>query len=608
MAKRAVCSAGKRGVVSMFLVLQSVFLAWSMFVHIGDHKAAAQSPQTPDEIFIDFDSPLPGMGWNTPEVSSNGVTHQWMSAQMATLNTFFPASSGAVVEFCILRSIPNAVDALKFQVNGRDVTLFRTNTASCPYWFSGHVSREALALDPAQTTLIFLTGAADVADNIAHNGDTRWISVDFDWLRMTSDDQVSIEFDHPNSGTNWYPPQVTAQGKTYQWTSDRTAALNVFSQTSSGAMIEFCVLQGVPNAVETLKLQANGQNIALFQTTTEACPYLFSGHISRDIMAPSPLQTTLTFMTDAADTGDNIAHNGDTRLLSLALDWVRMSTDQEVYVDFSRPNPGSNWHPPSVSPEGRTYQWMNGRLATLDVFSQTDTGANLEFCVMEAVPNAVETLKLQVNAQEVALSRSSSVTCPYWFSGHISQEILALSPAQTTLTFMTDAADTADNIVHNGDTRVLSVALDWLRMTSDHEVFIDFDHALSGTNWHPPEVSPDGMTYAWTSDRTATLDVPFQATNGAWIKFCIQDAMPNAVETLKFQVNGQDIPLSRTGNAACSFRFTGRIPQEALAVNPAQVTLTFMTDVVDTADHIVGNGDTRPLSLALDWLKLESVR
>ncbi len=189
-------------------------------------------------------------------------------------------------------------------------------------------AQEILALSPGQTRLTFLTTVTGTGDSVAHNGDMRLFSVAFDWLRLkaVSDKTVFIDFDHPNPGTNWHFPEVSPEGVTYEWTSDRTATLEVYLQTVGGAKIEFCIVQSMLNAADTLKLQVNGQKVVVFRVTTNSCPYLFQGEISQEVMMLNPDKTELTFSTEIAELGENVVHNGDMRLLSVAFDWLRLSS------------------------------------------------------------------------------------------------------------------------------------------------------------------------------------------------------------------------------------------------------------------------------------------
>lgn len=280
---------------------------------------------------------------------------------------------------------------------------------------------------------------------------------------------VFVDFDQPGLlGSGWYPPERSSLGMSFQWTTGRVATLDLPFQSTDSAIIEFCVVQSVANAVDTLKLEANGQPVDLFRATLATCPYWFSGHISHQTLARSPAQTTLTFLTDVVGTGDSVAHNGDMRQLSVSLDWLKLRgvSDKVFFTDFDRPAPGTNWYDTEVSPKGITYQWTSDRVATLEVYIQTTSSAKIEFCVVQSMLDAVNTLKFQVNGQKVMVSRMSTVSCPYLFTGEIPQEILALNPDKTELTFLTDVAELGENIEHNGDMRRLSVALDWLKITS----------------------------------------------------------------------------------------------------------------------------------------------
>jgi serine/threonine protein kinase len=127
----------------------------------------------------------------------------------------------------------------------------------------------------------------------------------------------------------------------------------------------------------------------------------------------------------------------------------------------------------------------------------------------------------------------------------------------------------------------------------------DFDAAIPGTGWHAPQKDPNGVTFAWMSDPTATLETSLPVQN-TFVTFKLAGATSlEVLATLQVLVGEQALTIyTATGDP---FMYRVFLSAEALAASNGKATLAFRISQVQPVA-----GDPRNLGLAFDWIRLEA--
>ena len=80
---------------------------------------------------------------------------------------------------------------------------------------------------------------------------------------------------------------------------------------------------------------------------------------------------------------------------------------------------------------------------------------------------------------------------------------------------------------------------------------------------------------------------------------------PDVLASLRLDVNGDAVPLSRSPNDDGTVHVRGRIPRFTFARQRGFARLTFTVDrTIVPAEIDPTNGDRRPLGLAFNWIEI----
>lgn len=134
----------------------------------------------------------------------------------------------------------------------------------------------------------------------------------------------------------------------------------------------------------------------------------------------------------------------------------------------------------------------------------------------------------------------------------------------------------------------------------------EFDNTAPGPGWHGQEITPDGQTFQWMKER-AELVLPLAADHDFTLRFRVRPALaPGILPSLTLAVNEHPVTLASYPEANGDTTFEAAIPKTLLD-NPRYTQLVFRVSHTAIPDKIYGNGDTRALGLAFDWLRLDPV-
>lgn len=132
----------------------------------------------------------------------------------------------------------------------------------------------------------------------------------------------------------------------------------------------------------------------------------------------------------------------------------------------------------------------------------------------------------------------------------------------------------------------------------------EFDNIASGPGWHGQEVTPDGQTFQWMKE-SAVLILPLATDHNLTLRFRVRPALaPDILPSLMLAVNGHPVALAGQPEANGDTTFEAVIPK-ALLDNPRYTQLVFRVSRTVIPDDLYGNGDTRALGLAFDWLRVD---
>ncbi len=135
----------------------------------------------------------------------------------------------------------------------------------------------------------------------------------------------------------------------------------------------------------------------------------------------------------------------------------------------------------------------------------------------------------------------------------------------------------------------------------------EFDNTAPGPGWHGQEITPDGQTFQWMKER-AELVLPLAADHDFTLRFRVRPALaPGILPSLTLAVNEHPVALVSHSEANGDTTFEAAIPK-ILLDNPRYTQLVFRVSHTAIPDEIYGNGDTRSLGLAFDWLRLDQAQ
>jgi hypothetical protein len=136
----------------------------------------------------------------------------------------------------------------------------------------------------------------------------------------------------------------------------------------------------------------------------------------------------------------------------------------------------------------------------------------------------------------------------------------------------------------------------------------DFGQVLPGFEWHGAERDSRHGTYQWSGPGTrSSLSLPLVNDRDLTLTFgVIHTFAPDVLKSLRLEVNGEPVALSRRRQKNYGYRFAGRLPAAALARSPGAPRLTFVVDrTVEPKSLDPASSDRRRLGVALHGLEIE---
>jgi hypothetical protein len=133
---------------------------------------------------------------------------------------------------------------------------------------------------------------------------------------------IEYSFDQPLVGNSWYDPEINGDHGIYRWSGPAPASnLDFPLAATSDLKIKFEVLLGItPAVLDSLKLEIEGQVIALTTRLDPSGIIIYEGVIPATIIARTNGLTRLTFKVEETVTPNAIyPDNQDKRRLGFAL-------------------------------------------------------------------------------------------------------------------------------------------------------------------------------------------------------------------------------------------------------------------------------------------------
>jgi hypothetical protein len=146
-------------------------------------------------------------------------------------------------------------------------------------------------------------------------------------LTPPTQSSIRVEFDGDVADMNWYPPEKTRDGESYQWMGpEPTALLHVEISTKRPLQLTFCIYNAITaNVLSTLRVRANGQPINLSKTFSKSCQFLYRGVIPSEVLARSQGPLVLGFeVSETHKPGIIMPSNNDPRKIGVSLTWLTL--------------------------------------------------------------------------------------------------------------------------------------------------------------------------------------------------------------------------------------------------------------------------------------------
>lgn len=134
-----------------------------------------------------------------------------------------------------------------------------------------------------------------------------------------------------------------------------------------------------------------------------------------------------------------------------------------------------------------------------------------------------------------------------------------------------------------------------------------FDQAQPGLEWQGVERDPRHGTFQWSGPATrSSLDLPLVNDRDLEIAFRVVHWLkPDILDSLRLEVNGEPVALTRRADEAGAMVFEGRLPAAALALSSGSPRLTFLVSrTVSPVELDPASGDRRRLGLAFNWIEV----
>jgi hypothetical protein len=127
--------------------------------------------------------------------------------------------------------------------------------------------------------------------------------------------------------------------------------------------------------------------------------------------------------------------------------------------------PGLEWHGVETNPVHGTFQWSGpGTRSSLHLPLANDRDLEITLRVLQALaPDILESLRLEVNGEPVALERRADGSGATLFEGRIPAAVLAKTPGRPRLTFLVNRTIAPVDVdAASGDRRRLGLAFNWI--------------------------------------------------------------------------------------------------------------------------------------------------
>jgi hypothetical protein len=139
----------------------------------------------------------------------------------------------------------------------------------------------------------------------------------------------------------------------------------------------------------------------------------------------------------------------------------------------------------------------------------------------------------------------------------------------------------------------------------------DFGQTLPGFEWHGAEFDPRHGVFQWSGPSPrSSLHLPLAGDRDLALTFGVINAVaPDVLESLRMEVNGEPVALTRRSRRSYGYRFTGRLPAAALARTPGAPRLTFVVSRTLAPQSLdPASADRRSLGLAFHGLEVKPAR
>jgi hypothetical protein len=274
-----------------------------------------------------------------------------------------------------------------------------------------------------------------------------------------------------------------------------------------------------------------------------------------------------------------------------------------IRLEFDGPIEGSGWHRAETREGGRSFAWTAADTATIDLLLQADRDLDVVFTTNAGVvPAMPDSVTLAVNGQAVPL-RKTKQEGNFRFMGVVPQGLLNPSEGLVHLEFKTAPPVSPASLGRGSkDKRELGLAFDWLELKPHSSlVSLEFDRAVPGTGWFPPETDASRASVAWTSDANATLTLPISDAGDLALIARLKGPDKAALASLRMTANGSNVRLfgSDDGDAVI---VRALIPAAVVGEAASDVALAFKVDRLQSLAAPAGG--SRKVGVAFDWLYL----
>ncbi len=410
-----------------------------------------------DAVNIEFDAPVAGTGWYTPEASQ-----AWTSSTTTTLDVRVATQQDLTVGFRITYALSDEIiNSLQFSANGVPLPLDvrRDDAAAYLYWT---VIPQAV-LDASADGMLHLQFTIAATANPAAlgiNNDTRDLGLLFDWVRIKPlVGSARVEFDTPAAGTGWYAPEASEM-----WMSAAEATLNVEVDTRRPLNAEFRVSYApTDDLLNSLQCSANGVVLQLTVRRDATGGYVYQTVVPQSALDVGQSGLVhLKFSIAATANPAALGTGSDVRDLGLKFDWLALDPlANTARVEFDTPMTDAGWHLPDGSES-----WMSRPESTLDVWVNTQQDLIAEFRVTAMLTDdMLNSLQFAVNDTVLPLEREQDEAGAFIFRATIPQAILAASEfGQVRLKLSIAATANPSDMGLNADIRDLGLKFDWLEL------------------------------------------------------------------------------------------------------------------------------------------------